>query len=153
MLSHTTRYKIAGKYNYWKYVQYENVSTCSFIHTHVIFLFFFPLKYSLCFSFPQVESLLLAPFRCSLPIAFPFLQQSLFFPPLEDFTVSFRIPCAKIINKEEVWANVSLDYRNRPQFTRLSAIVSGRLQIRADTPAWVTLSSCFQGGLVTIFFF
>lgn len=72
-------------------------------------------------------SLFLLP-ECSPPTAF----NKTFFPLLEDFTLFFRIPCAKIINKE-VWAKVSLGYRNGAQFTCLSDVASGCLQIPTDT--------------------
>lgn len=99
------------------------------------FFYFFPLRYSLCFSFPQVESVSLA---CTPQVLSSHCLQQNLFPILEDFTVSFCIPCAEIINKEEVWAKVSLDHRNGAQFTCLSDVASGCLQIPADTRAGYT---------------
>lgn len=80
-------------------IQYESVSTCSVIPIDAIFLF---SSNSLCFSLslactPQVSS------HC---LSFP--SANLFFPPFEDLTVAFLLPCVKII-KQNVRANISLD--------------------------------------------
>lgn len=127
--------KLQGNVITGNMIQYENVSTCSFLQTHVIFSIFSPSDTASASLFLRWSLFLLpAPLRCSPPTAF----NKTFFPLLEDFTVSFCIPCAEIINKEEVWAKVSLDHRNGAQFTCLSDVASGCLQIPTDTRAGYT---------------
>lgn len=120
----------------WIAIPHENMSPCSSIAIDVVLIFSsikvcFPLS---CWHFSGLSPLLFLP------------SANLFFPPSDGFTVSFLLPCVKIV-KEVRPALPFIRLIECRQFTHLRAIVSGCLQIHSDTALSVTVSSCFQGYL------
>lgn len=119
----------------WIAIPYENMFTCSIKPIDV--LIFSSIK--VCFS------LLLLLLRSFTLLVLP--SANLFFPPFDGFTVSFLLPCAKIVKEEVRPALPFIRLVECRQLTHLRAIVSGCLQIHSDTAVSVTVSSCFQGYL------
>lgn len=120
----------------WIPILYENMFKCSIKPTDAVFIF---SSIKVCFSLSCGHYSGLFPLLV-LPLA------NLFFPPFDDFTVSFLLPCVKIVKEVRPALPFTRLIECR-QFTHLHAIVSGCLQIHSDTSVSVTVSSCFQGYL------
>lgn len=121
----------------WIAIPHENMSPCSVIAIDVVLIFSlikvcFPLSRQL---FSGLFPLLFLP------------SANLFFPPSDGFTVSFLLPCVKIVKEEVRPALPFIRLIECRQFTHLRAIVSRCLQIHSDTALSVTVSSRFQGYL------
>lgn len=146
MLSHITKYKIAGKCNYWKY---DSVWKCvhMLIYTDSCHFFYFsPSDRASASLFLRWSLFLLpAPLRCSPPTAF----NKTFFPFLRILPSPSVFHVLKLSTKKKFgprWAWITGTEHSLHASVTLLQDVCRSPQI----PVRVTLTSCFQGGVDTI---